>query len=113
MRKLLIVEHDEPLRNALVDLLRRNFDITVCGDGETAVELMEILRPDAMILELMLPVKDGLCVLEESSDFRPPVVLCISDFYNDYISQTIRDLGSPIPCAGPVIPGPLPVIWNV
>ena len=93
MRKLLIVESDEPLRSALVEQLRRNFDITVCGDGETALELMRTQRPDAMILDLMLPVKDGLCVLEESAEFRPPVVLCLSDFFSPYMFQTLQDLG--------------------
>ena len=92
MRKLLIVEYDEPLRHALVDLLRRKFEITVCTDGDTAVELFRTLKPDAVILDLMLPMKDGLCVLEETMEIRPPVVLCICDFCNPYISQTIIDL---------------------
>ena len=93
MRKLLIVESDEPLRNALVETFRRNFDITVCGDGETAIELMRTWCPDAVILDLMLPMKDGLCVLEESADFRPPVILCLSDFFSPYMFQTLQDLG--------------------
>ena len=92
MRKLLIVEYDEPFRNALVELLRRKFQITVCADGDTAVELIRTLQPDGVILNLMLPMKDGLCVLEETMDCRPPVVLCLCDFQNPYINQSIRDL---------------------
>ena len=93
MRKLLIVEHDEPLRNALVEQFRRQFDLTVCGDGDTALELMRTLCPDAVILDLMLPVKDGLCVLEEAKDFLPPAILCLSDFFSPYMFQTLQDLG--------------------
>ena len=92
MRKLLIVEPDEPFRNALVELLRRKFQITICTDGDTAVELLSTLRPDAVILNLMLPVKDGLCVLEETMGSHPPVVLCLCDFQNPYINQALRDL---------------------
>ena len=92
MRNLLIVEYDEPFRNALVELLRRKFHITVCTDGDKAVELIRTLKPDAVILNLMIPMKDGLCVLEETADCRPPVVLCLCDFDNPYIIQSLRDL---------------------
>ena len=92
MQKLLIVEYDELFRHALVEQMRRKFDITVCVDGETAVELFDSLRPDAVILDLMLPKKDGLRVLEETTAIRPPVVLCICDMANDYINQALRDL---------------------
>lgn len=93
MRKLLIAESDEALSHALVDLLRRSYDITVCADGGTALELLRSSRPDAMILDLMLPVMDGFYIMEEAADFRPAVVLGICDFCNDYVSQTARDLG--------------------
>ena len=93
MRKLLIAMDDNVLCGALVDLLRRSYDVTVCSDGGTAVRLVRSLNPHVLILELMLPVKDGLCVMEETEDHRPPVVLCVSDFSNNYISQTAQELG--------------------
>lgn len=93
MRKLLIAEGDDALCGALVDLLRRSYEITTCSDGGTASELIRSLRPDALILDLMLPVKDGFYILEENADVLPPVVMSISDFSNDYITQTARDLG--------------------
>ena len=104
MRKLLIAEGDEALRGALVDLLRRNYDITVCADGGTASELIRALRPDVMILDLMLPVKDGFYIMEENADVRPPVVLGISDFNNDYITQTARDVGIHFMIRKPCLP---------
>lgn len=93
MRKLLIAETDEALSGVLADLLRRSFDITVCTDGEAAAELIRSLHPDALILDLMLPVKDGFYILEETRDCQPPVVMAICNFCNDYISQTARELG--------------------
>lgn len=92
MQKLLIAMAADELRSALVDLLRRRYDITLCADGATAADLLRSLRPDALILDLMLPVKDGFFVLEETADCRPAVVLCITDFINDYMTQTARDL---------------------
>ena len=93
MRKLLIAVSDEVLQGALTDQLRRGYDITLCADGGTACELVRSLRPDALILELMLPIKDGLCVMEECGDVLPPAVICICDFCNPYINQTVTDLG--------------------
>lgn len=93
MRKLLIAEADEALSGALADLLRRTFDITICADGGTATELIRTLRPDALILDLILPVMDGFYILEQTRDCPPPVIMAICDFCNDYISQTARDLG--------------------
>lgn len=104
MRKLLIAEGDDALRSALVDLLRRSYDITVCADGGTTAELIRSLRPDALILDLMLPVKDGFYILEETADVRPPVVLCITDFNNDYTTQTARDLGVQFMIRKPCLP---------
>lgn len=104
MRKLLIAEADEALCIVLVDLLRRSYDITTCADGGTASELIRSLRPDALILDLMLPVKDGFYILEETADVRPPVVLGICDFCNDYVSQTARDLGVQFLIRKPCLP---------
>ena len=93
MRKLLIAEPDSALCGALVDLLRRSYDITTCADGGTVSELLRTLRPDVLILDVMLPVKDGFFILEEAADDLPPVILGITDFSNDYINQTARELG--------------------
>lgn len=104
MRKLLIAEPDEALCGALVDLLRRSYDITTCADGGTASDLFRSLRPDAVILNLMLPVKDGFYILEENQDLLPGVILGISDFSNDYMSQTARDLGIHYMVVKPCLP---------
>ncbi|MBQ8236975.1 MAG: hypothetical protein IJZ39_02340 [Oscillospiraceae bacterium] len=93
MRKLLIAAGDKVLQSALTDQLRRTYNIILCADGGTAAELIRSERPDSLILELMLPVKDGFCVLEETADVRPSTVLCICDFSNDYIAQTAQELG--------------------
>ena len=45
MDKLLLAERDASLRDGLVDLLRRQYDITTCTDGRTCLELLETLRP--------------------------------------------------------------------
>ena len=104
MRRLLIAETDPVLCSALVDLLRRSYDITTCADGGTASDLIRKIRPNVMILNLILPVKDGFYILEENQDILPSVILCISDFSNDYMSQTARDLGASYMVVKPCLP---------
>ena len=93
MDKLLIAERDEPLRDGLVDLLRRQYEITTCTDGQTCLELLESLRPRVAIIDLALTELEGMYVIEQSLDFQPPILLCITDFANDYVVQTLQDLG--------------------
>ena len=93
MDKLLLAERDIPLRDGLMELLRRQYDITTCADGRTCLELLETLRPKVAIIDLALTELEGLYVIEQCQAFRPHILLCITDFSNDYVSQTLQDLG--------------------
>lgn len=66
MKKILIVEDEVELANILRDyLLKNDFDVTLLHSGADAVE--KILRNhwDLVLLDLMLPVKDGLHICQE------------------------------------------------
>ena len=93
MDKLLLAERDTALRDGIVELLRRQYDITTCADGRTCLELLESLRPKVAIIDLALTELDGMYVIEHSLDFQPPILLCITDFSNDYVAQSLLDLG--------------------
>jgi DNA-binding response OmpR family regulator len=60
-RTVLLVD-DEPTLVATVkyNLERDGFQVLTAGDGETAMNLARSRRPDLVILDLMLPVMDGL-----------------------------------------------------
>lgn len=107
MDKLLLAERDTALRDGLVDLLRRDYKITTCADGRTCLKLLETLRPKAAIIDLTLPELDGLYVIEHSLDFRPSIVLCITDFSNEYLAQTLLDLGVSYVFLKPCFPRPI------
>lgn len=92
MRKLLIAEGNEAFAYALEKTFESEFEIRVCRDGRTVAE--EILRfcPDAMILNLTLPFKDGLTILQEAKEL-PPVILGTTNFVNDYITLRAMEFG--------------------
>ena len=93
MDKILIAWDNFSLRSELVELLRRQYDITLCADGKTALELMERLQPTVAILDLGLPELDGVTLVERAITFLPPITFCITDFYNDYVVQALQDMG--------------------
>lgn len=86
MQKLLIADHSEAFTLALEKTFRGEFDIRTCRNGNEATQLLLSFRPDALILNLMLPVKDGLTLLQTSS-YVPPVVLGITPYANAYIER--------------------------
>ncbi len=65
MAHLLIVEDDELLRDGLcAQLVHAGHTVTSANDGAQAQSLLEATRFDAVVLDLGLPVVDGIAVLQ-------------------------------------------------
>ena len=92
MHKLLIADSSEPFTDALKEVFENDFDLQICQDGETALERLLDFQPDVLILNLMLPFKDGLTVLQESAH-KPKVILAVCPYVNTYIEQAAVGLG--------------------
>ena len=77
MQKLLLIDDDEKLGTLLSDYFRRfEFDLSVAHDGTTGLEKLAAESPLLVILDVMLPGRDGFEVCREirqSSDI--PVVM--------------------------------------
>ena len=61
--RILIVDDHALIRRGLADLLRYEKDLTVVGeasDGEAAVAVATELKPDVVVMDLMMPVMDGV-----------------------------------------------------
>lgn len=64
--RILIVDDDPALSEMLQIVLRQEgFDTVHCGTGTEAVAAMRDSRPDLVLLDLMLPGKDGVSVCRE------------------------------------------------
>ena len=92
MQKLLIADGSSIFSSVLVNALQDRFQITVCADGKTALELLHQQQPDILIINLMLPHTDGLTVLQKSP-FHPKVILAITMHLSSYVEQSIAALG--------------------
>ena len=62
--KILIAEDEKDLRKLLFDQLTdAGYDVVQASDGKSALNLFESEKPDMAILDVMMPVMDGLSVL--------------------------------------------------
>lgn len=76
--RILILEDNQRLAESVQDILKQSwFDSDICTDGSTGAYLMETGNYDAVILDIMLPGKDGLTILKEnrSKGNQVPVLL--------------------------------------
>lgn len=81
--KILIVEDDESIVRLLeIELERRGFSTRSALDGEAGLEAVRKFRPDAIVLDIMLPKLDGVGVLRRlrrDGDATPVVMLTARD----------------------------------
>ncbi|MGT2438900.1 response regulator [Bradyrhizobium betae] len=60
---ILMVEDDPEISRLVADFMRREgFDVACVGDGKAMDAMLQRLRPDLVILDLMLPGEDGLSI---------------------------------------------------
>ncbi len=64
MKTILVAEDDKFLANAYrVKLTKAGFDVHIAGDGEEVLALLKSITPDIILLDLVMPVKDGFLTL--------------------------------------------------
>lgn len=81
-KELILVVEDEPEPALLIEtfLKRRGFRVEIAKDGQEGVEKAQKLKPDLVLLDIMLPGIDGMNVLlalkakPEIKDI--PVIMC-------------------------------------
>lgn len=86
MIKVLLVDDSPLVRAVLRDILHATPDIVVAGEagnGEEAVALTQRLKPDLIIMDIMMPVMDGLSALEIIMAQFPTPILVLSATMDD------------------------------
>jgi two-component system response regulator MtrA len=75
--RVLVVDDDAPLAEMLGIVLRQEgFDSQVCGRGDAALAAFRDYRPDVVLLDVMLPGRDGIDVCKEiRAESGVPIVM--------------------------------------
>ena len=78
-KKILVVEDEVKIANLLNDFLSAsNFEVKMLHDGALVIEAIEELEPDFVILDVMLPNKDGLTLCKEIRTFSNVPIMMLT-----------------------------------
>ncbi|MBS4769747.1 response regulator transcription factor [Carnobacteriaceae bacterium zg-ZUI240] len=82
MKKILVVDDEKSIAEILkFNLVKEGYEVSVAFDGQEALDMVEKVTPDLMLLDLMLPKVDGLEVcrtVRQTHDF-PIIMLTAKD----------------------------------
>jgi two-component system OmpR family response regulator len=94
--RVLIVEDDPDLLVVLrVNLTAIGVEPILAGDGRTAIARIQSERPDAVVLDVMLPGIDGWSVLEDLHAMGDPVPIVVCSAKKDFEDmERARELGA-------------------
>jgi len=95
-KRVVIAEDEVLIRMDLKEMLTEEGYLVVgeAGDGRTAVELAEELRPDLVILDVKMPVLDGIAAAESLARARVAPVVMLTAFSQRELVERARDAGA-------------------
>ena len=92
-----IIAEEEPLtRLDLKEMLEEEGYVVVAevGDGQAAVDQAVALRPDLVVLDIQMPVLDGLSAAEQIASARIAPVIVLTAFSQRELVERARDAGA-------------------
>ena len=94
--RVVIAEDEALIRMDLREMLEEEGYAVVAeaGDGESAVERVAALRPDLAILDVKMPVLDGISAAERIAAARLAPVLILTAFSQRELVERARDAGA-------------------
>jgi DNA-binding NarL/FixJ family response regulator len=93
--QVLVADDEAMVRAGVLAILASDDGIEVVGeaaDGRQAVELVRAHRPDVVLLDIRMPVLDGLAAANEMAAVAPAsrVIMLTTFGQDDYIAQALR-----------------------
>jgi DNA-binding NarL/FixJ family response regulator len=94
MIRLLLVDDESLIRRGLKALLKLEADLQVVGEannGQTALAQVEALQPDVVLMDIRMPVMDGVAATKAITErFAQTNVLVLTTFDKDeYVTQAL------------------------
>ncbi|BAZ12329.1 LuxR family two component transcriptional regulator [Calothrix sp. NIES-4071] len=95
MIHILLVDDQHIIRHGLKSMLESNADMQVVGEaenGQRALEQIPALQPDVVLMDIRMPVMDGVAATKAITQNYPDIkVLVLTTFDdNEYVSQAMR-----------------------
>ncbi|MEK7646990.1 MAG: response regulator [Patescibacteria group bacterium] len=97
-KKIFLVEDDQFIVRAYKDSLERaGFEVTVAFDGVEAMEQLKSMTPDLILLDIIMPLKNGFEVLSElkiDDRLKNVPVVVLSNLGQDSDIKKGKELGA-------------------
>lgn len=96
MKRIVLADASAEFRQILADMVESEADLTLAGqtgDGEELLALVSRVRPDIVVMDLLLTGMDGLEVLEKLSEHAPKV-LVLSAFASANLAEEVSARGA-------------------
>ena len=93
--RVLIADAHEIARIGIKSVLAHNQNYEVCAevaDGRTAVEIARRLRPDLVILEISLPLLNGLQAARQITSDAPTSIVFLTDIKSEQVMREVLEL---------------------
>ena len=94
---ILVIDDDETIRELLAMVLElEGYDFSLAGDGEEGLEKIKNNKIDCVILDLLMPIMEGLLflkVIRKQLNIDVPVIV-LSAFYRPGIEDEARNAGA-------------------
>jgi two-component system response regulator MprA len=88
--RVLVVDDEPAVRESLERVLRHDgFEVDVAADGREAIRRLAVVRPDAVLLDVLMPQLDGLEVcrrMRDTGDRTPVLMLTARDAVSDRVA---------------------------
>ena len=97
MTRILVADDSEVVRRGIRHLLGQHDGWEVCGeaaDGQETIAKVRQLVPDVVVLDLAMPIMNGIEVARQIREERPNIAIVLCSMYFDrQLASLARDVG--------------------
>lgn len=97
MYRVMLANSSEDYSANLAAVLKQSDRYAVVGtanDGVRAIELLREVKPEFLVVDMMLPQADGVAVLKAAVALeKKPMLLVLADFMTEFVSNLLVSLG--------------------
>jgi CheY-like chemotaxis protein len=88
--QVLVVDDEPGMRETLVDILEESgYDVSAAADGQDALDVMQTHDVDVVVMDVQMPNRDGVSVLQQLSPPPPAVIMVTAYAVEERLSAAV------------------------